>query len=257
MRVLLSARYDEAIVNVDRSLQEIPHLLQTLLRNSEPALQLLKVSPSAPIRSHPSTLDMVFEEYRRDTSFTAHVERVTDALKDATADFKFTISETNFAEAISATQRIQEAANSSTEIAPGASDSRSFKAQYPELESKSLPPLAPVLKLLRLAQNEKQRFFIDIPVVDELQLSQVRQKIYFAISDYSLSEWAIANAGLFYLVVGLDPQYHAQVGVDSTDVQTNSLLLPANLEAAMQQIPLTMVANLQSMKQLWDTKKAI
>lgn len=221
-------------MNVDRSLQDISHLLQTLLRNSEPSLQQPRGS-SASIRSHPTTLGTVTKGYRGDSSFTAHVEQVTHALKDATTNVKFGVPGTGLAETISATQNIQEAANSSISNANG---SHSFKIQYPELDGKPLPPPALALKLLRLAQDEKQRFFIDVPVIDEHQLAQVCQKVYFAISDYSLSEWVIANAGLLYLFLGLGPQSRAKVGVDSTDIQTNSGLLSANLDAAIQALRL-------------------
>lgn len=105
-------------------------------------------------------------------------------------------------------------------------------------EGRSLAPLEPVLKLLRLAHTEQQRFFIDLPVVDEHEFSELCQKTYFAIGEYSLSAWVIVNTGLFYLYIGLKEHNYSQIGVTFSDIQATSRVLSANLEAPIQSLRL-------------------
>lgn len=222
--------------SVDRSLQEISQALQMLLQNSEQPKESPKGSPAAFIGSNISGMS---EGYRGDSSFKAHVQRATGALRDAAANLEFSVTDPNFSATMSATQMIQEVADSeATTPSIGDTHSSSFQVQFPELEGRSLPPLEPVLKLLRLAQTEKLRFFIDVPVIDEHEFSELCQKVYFAINDYSLSAWAIVNTGLFYLFFDLKEHNYSQVGVTSSDIQANSRLLSANLDAAIQSLRL-------------------
>ncbi|KAE8441043.1 hypothetical protein EG329_006080 [Mollisiaceae sp. DMI_Dod_QoI] len=138
-----------------------------------------------------------------------------------------------------ATQMIQEAAdNEETTPSIGDTHSSSSQVQFPELQGRPLPPLEPVLKLLRLTHTEKQRFFMDAPIIDEHEFSELCQKVYFAINDYSLSAWVIVNTGLFYLLLGLNEHNFTQVGVTSDDIQAYSQLSSANLDAAIQSLRL-------------------
>ncbi|PLB52931.1 hypothetical protein P170DRAFT_472817 [Aspergillus steynii IBT 23096] len=225
--------------NVNRSLQEVSHGLQKLLRNSEQSKGLPSGSPALLIGNHVSNNPGPSEGYRGDSSFNAHVQRVTEALRDAAANLDFSLTDQSASTTMSATQLIQEAAGGEkTTHSEGSINSSSFKVQYPELEGRSLPPLAPVLKLLRLMQTEKQRFFIDVPVIDEAEFVELCQRVYFAIDDYSLSTWATVNTGLYYLFLALGEHERSQVGMTVNDVQTYSQLLSANLEAAIQSLRL-------------------
>ena len=225
--------------SVNRSLQDISQALQKLLQNSENPRQSPKGSPATFTASHLSSITGVSEGYRGDSSFKAHVQRVTDTLKDAAANLEFSMTDPNFSATMSATRMIQDAADSE-ETSPSVGDthSLSLQAQYPELEGRSLPPLEPVLKLLRLTQTERQRFFMDVPIIDEHEFGELCQKVYFAINDYSLWAWAIVNTGLFYLFIDLKEHNYSPVGVNSSDIQANSRLLSANLKAAIQSLKL-------------------
>ena len=227
--------------NVDRSLREVSQALRKLLQNSEHPQESPKGSPAAFIGGHLSNISGLSEGYRGDSSFKAHVQQATHALRDAAANLEFSRTGPTFSTTINATQMIQEVADSE-ETTPSVGDTHSyqFQVQYPELEGRgrSLPPLEPVLKLLRLTQTEKQRFFVDVPVIDEHQFGELCQKVYFAINDYSLSTWAIVNTGLFFLFIDLKQRNYAQIGVTSSDIQTNSQLLSANIEAVIQSLRL-------------------
>lgn len=159
---------------------------------------------------------------------------MTEAMRDAAANLDSSLTDQSVSATISATQLIQEAADSEQTSGEGDVNSVAFKIQYPELEGRSLPPIGPVLKLLRLTQTEKQRFFIDVPVIDEAEFVELSQKVYFAIHDYSLSTWAIVNTGLYYLFLALEEHDRSLVGVTLRDIQAFSQLLSANIEAAIQ-----------------------
>jgi hypothetical protein len=227
-RVLISTRYDEAMDNVNRSLQEVTRALQKLTHNNETEREC---AGAAGPGNHVSTILEISEGYMGDSSFKAHVRRVTDALKEARADVEFTSCDGNLP-AKKATQIIEAA---SVDPSPSSTDAplSSFRVQYPELEGKSLPPIEPVLKLLRLAQAEKQQFFVDMPIIDEPTFVELCQRAYFAIDDYSLSTWAIVNTGLFSLFFCLKEHQYAGLGVSSSSFQDILALLSGNVEAAI------------------------
>ncbi|KUJ07500.1 uncharacterized protein LY89DRAFT_789597 [Mollisia scopiformis] len=241
-RVLISARYDEAMESVDRSLREVSQTLQKLLRNNTTNTQSQetpKGSPAPLISTHVSNVSGLTEGYRGDSSFKAHVSKVTDALRDATTNPDFSITGQSLSATFNASQVIQNAAESEeTTPSVGENHVSSFKVEYPELQGKMLPSSEIVLKLLRLTHMEKQRFFIDVPIIDEHEFGGLCQKVYFAINDYSLSAWAIVNTGLFYLFFGLNEHNYTQIGITASEIQTNSQLLSGNLEAAVQSLRL-------------------
>ncbi|KAK1532864.1 uncharacterized protein CCOS01_04847 [Colletotrichum costaricense] len=206
-RVLISPRYDEAIESVDRSLKEVSQAVQQLLEinklksNSSPL-----VSPTSFIGNHSPNIPDLSEGYRGESSFKAHVHRVTDALKDAAADLESTLGDDS---ALSATvQRINQATGSEESSPAHISNSPlTAQAQHPELEGRSLPSTERVLKLVRLCQTEKQRFFIDVPVIDEQEF-------------------------------GLKRHHYPLIDINESDIEAYSQLLKANLEAAIQSLRL-------------------
>lgn len=246
--MLISTRYDEAMESVDSSLQEVLQALQKLLQKDEEPKELLKGSPVAVNGGHLSKVSEISEGYRGDSSFKADVQRVTDTLRDAATNLEFNMTDANFSEDISATHSIQKAAESE-ETPPSLASTPSSQA-HTQLESRSLPPLEPVLKLLRLTQTERQRFFLDALVVDEHEFGNLCQKVYFAINDYSLSAWAIVNTGLYYLFTDLKEQNYSQIGVTASDIQVYSQLLSANLEAAIESLKLCQAPSMESCQAL-------
>ncbi|KAK3935944.1 hypothetical protein QBC46DRAFT_396259 [Diplogelasinospora grovesii] len=240
-RVLISSRYDEAMENVNRSLQEVSHTLQKLVRLSEkPRASSADYTTTFASGSHPSTISGLSEGYRGDSSFKAHVQHVTDALRDAASDLESSVAGPTLSTTLSAVQTSQDATDSEEAVCSlGTTPLSSFNVQHRELAGlKSLPPLDQVLKLLRLAQTEKQRFFMDVPVIDETEFGELCQKVYFAISDYSIWTWTIVNTGLYYLFLDLAEHNYAQVGVACSHVQANTRMLAANIEDVIQSLRL-------------------
>ncbi|KAI8306003.1 hypothetical protein K4K61_004876 [Colletotrichum sp. SAR11_59] len=176
------------------------------------------------------------EGYRGDSSFKAHVHKVTDALRDAASSLELTMGDPTFT---TTTHMIDETADSEESSPPSDGNSPSpFKVQYPELQGRSLPPIDQVLKLLRLAQVEKQRFFVDCSVVDEQEFTEFCQRVYFAVNDYSILSWIIVNIGLFYMFLNLKQPFHTQIGVNYANIHEYSQQLKDNIEAAMQSLRL-------------------
>lgn len=222
--------------NVERSLKQVSQTLEQLVQINGKGQQSSKQPSASFISSKASTVSNLPEGYKGDSSFKAHVQRVTDALRDAGSSLDLSV-DSAFHETISATQKIQEAADGEKN-SPGADTFQFTQIQYPELEGRTLPPLDQVLKLLRLTQVEKQRLFLDIPVLDEKEFADLCQSVYFSINGYSITAWATVNAGLFYLFFGLKEQYFAQVGVTSDVVKAHMQLLTSNIEAAIESLRL-------------------
>ncbi|KAF6812976.1 C6 transcription factor [Colletotrichum musicola] len=225
--------------NVDRSLREVSQAVQKLLQINEKSQgPSPRDSPGSFISNHPSNMSVMSEGYRGDSSFKAHVHRETDALRDAASNLELSMGDPTFA---ATTQAIDETADSEEGSPPSAGTRSSpspVRVHYPELEGRSLPPVDKILKLLQLAQTERQRFFVDCPVVDEQDFTAFCQKVYFAVTKYSTLSWAIVNTGLFFLFLGLKERFHAQVGVTFTDIQGYLQLLRDNIDAAMQSLRL-------------------
>ncbi|KAH0430787.1 hypothetical protein CcaCcLH18_07567 [Colletotrichum camelliae] len=115
-RVLISPRYDEAMENVDRSLREVSKAVQKLLEiNEKGPGPAPKDSPSSYISSNPSNITVMSEGYRGDSSFKAHVHKVTDALRDAASNLELTMGDPTFT---TTTHMIDETADSEESIEP-------------------------------------------------------------------------------------------------------------------------------------------
>ncbi|KXH55706.1 hypothetical protein CSAL01_07655 [Colletotrichum salicis] len=249
-RVLISPRYDEAIESVDRSLKEVSQAVQKLLEiNQQKSHSSSLVCPPSFIGSHSPSISGLSEGYRGDSSFEAHVHRVTDALKNAATDLESTLGDDT---ALSATVQMIDQATLSEESSSTQAHrpSLSFHAQHPELDSRTLPPIEHVLKLVRLCRTEKQRFFIDVPVIDEKEFGEVCQKVCSAITNFSITDWVIVNAGLFFLLQGLNQHHYSHVGITESVLETYSQLLKVNIEAAIQSLRLCSDPSMQACQAL-------
>ena len=233
--------------NVDRSLQEVSSVLQKLLevnQRGQSQLQSSTANESSPVSFPPLEAPFKAEGYRGDSSFNAHVQRLADALKGSAA---LTPSSSGTSPDLipAVTQMIQEAAKpeSTHDVR---SQTPTVQARYSDLECKPLPPMGHVLKLLRLARNETQRLFIDIPVIDVQEVTELCQQVYFAVQDYSIFTWATVNVCLFYLFIDLKGHHYAQVGVTDEDVQAYLATLAANINAVIPSLRLCQEPKLEA-----------
>ncbi|KAM0559947.1 hypothetical protein ACHAPJ_003899 [Fusarium lateritium] len=228
--------------NVDRSLQQVTGALQKLLQISERSQSSPRSqgSPAASVSNNPPDVQGALEGYRGDSSFNAHVQRVTAALRNAATGLEGGLEDVPVNETLAATQMIEEAATSQdvTPAPTGTTPPAFPQPQYLELQDRQLLPLEQVLRILRLAQAEKQRFFMDVPIINEPDFGDLCQKVYFAVNDYSILAWAVVNAGLLFLFNGLRKDNYGQIGVDDSDIRAHAQLLTANIEATLQSLRL-------------------
>jgi hypothetical protein len=250
-RVLISSRYDEAMENVERVLQGIRQDVNRLLETNETRLQQSPIqsqaSPADKITSHLLEVSRTSEGYRGDSSFNAHVKRVRDTLKNAASDIG-SISASSLGDDDPRGDSTTAMDSSGFEISGSPDSSRSSRVdlQYPELESTTLPPINSVLLLLRLIQDEKQDFFLNMPIINETEFAEFCQQVYFAIRRYSLTTWAIVNVGLFYLFVGLKKQHYDRICVTASDVDSYLRLLDANIEITMNSLRLCIIPSVEA-----------
>lgn len=237
-RILISARYDETLESVDsrlQQLQETVNSLQNDVRNSSGPPQGghgLKSDPSSAfLNGWTPRLSAANEGYRGNSSFDAQVGRLVGSLgalaaQPSLGDSAHEVAMSHIPGHFIGPGAESRAGHLQTNTAP-------LDEQTSELPRHSLPPSDPVLRLLRLAQVERQRFFVDIFVLDEPEFADLCREVFFAINPYTLYTWAIVNVGLFYLFVDLKPDHYAEIGVDSNAVDQITELLAANAQGAV------------------------
>lgn len=95
-----------------------------------------------------------------------------------------------------------------------------------------------VLTLLRLTRVEKQRFFIDVPIIDENAVHRACQKVYFAGLPVSPSTKTIANVSLYFLLWDLDPTHYRGIGLPIAKVQEHLQQLRCDLHGVCRSLQL-------------------
>ncbi|KAK4496427.1 hypothetical protein PRZ48_012407 [Zasmidium cellare] len=243
-RVLISKQYDEAMQNISRQLGDLQIEMRNLVENSK-RCHASGPSPAAASQDSPSTrisgdlpdMSAVFEGYKGDSSFNAHVKHVADTLEGT---FRTTAANSGPSMPSAIVHDLLRDVDAAQRTAPESVDfSRTnLNLRYPELENLPLPSTQPVLKLLRLARNEKQRFFSDVPFVDEEEFGESCKSVYFATEPYSLWTWLIVNIGLLYLFLDLDSKHYSSIEVGPADIESNIRLLSGNADAACQSLRL-------------------
>ena len=256
--------------NVDRSLQEVSSSLQKLLQLNEkrPGSLPAESSSSSPptttttlVGNRLSCVPRLYEGYRGDSSFKAHVQRVTEALRDAAENLDVSMADRSYPTAMDAAQLIREAARGEEPTATDAAGSgrpsspascppQSSHSLYPDLQNRPLPAPEHVLKLVRLTQTEKQRFFIDLPIFNEAEFGELCQKVFFALNDYSIWAWISVNTGLYHLFFSLKPQDFSRVGVSQSDVQNYTRMSEDNIDVALQVLRLCQEPSMEACQAL-------
>ena len=220
-RVLLSNKYTEAIQDVNEKLDHISESLKSISGrhdNVQPFLQ------NGTIASHSSTLSDLpgtthhssgvdldaCSGFRGSSSFEAHAKqlkerlRKTDDVQDLWNDQHNKQSDTNNStcsafQACTTSRRFAEIKTSSQEVG---------RSQTEVIDERNLLPRDLVLKILRLIQIEKQRFFVDIPIIDEGEFAEHCKQFYCASEPCSISALAIATVGMYYLIHDLDIRHY-------------------------------------------------
>ncbi|KAL7627113.1 hypothetical protein AAE478_003889 [Parahypoxylon ruwenzoriense] len=258
-RIIISAKYDEALESVDHRLQEVLETVNALQRDFSrtpgATQQSLQRPCDFPAGSSNACLSGDFAAnggYRGPPSFEAQVRRMAGALSTQTAHLPLGSASGNGSATPNMAQQILDWSTSS-DAAPlqtRTASSLPFLEQHPELAGYSLPSGDTVLKLLRLARVEKQRFFIDVAFFDEQQFTDLCREVFFAINPYTLSTWSIVNTGLLYLFLDLKPHRYADLGVDAHQVGKITELLAANSQASAENFRICSEPSLETCKAL-------
>lgn len=178
------------------------------------------------------TLSGVHEGYNGDSSFQSHAYRIENALETLAASELLKL----------AAPPISDNARHLTPPPPAATvpsiAEPSFQGDTLEFENLPLPPMDAVLRLLRLAHTDKQRFFIDFQLFTEDEFAAVCRDVYFATRPVSLTSWISCNVGLYFLFVGLEDDAVVRIGSSSEAVQGYCRVLMGNAEEAMKSLRL-------------------
>lgn len=243
--MLISSSYEDAMTSVDRSLQEITgtlkHLLKVSESNTSSAQGFVNVDPASMSRGMTSEGTVATGEgFKGDSSFQAHVQKVTESLRAAAARLEFGVAEAEFASTGEETtpcgaKILDPDGPTGSEITMPV---RPVATKHPDTQDRKLPPMDSTLKLLRLSKTERQRMFIDVPVIDKIEFTQICQKVYFAVDEYSIWAWVLVNVGLFFLFTDLKNPTLAELRLTMADVEAQSELLVSNIESAIMGIKL-------------------
>ncbi|KAI0204449.1 hypothetical protein F4808DRAFT_474965 [Astrocystis sublimbata] len=253
-RVLLSAKYEDAVQDVNRQLADVKDMLQALLsngdggssetRSKEASQEATPYTPRSMIDEKVPTLDGVREGYHGDTSFTSHAHQITTTLAGTLlpSELEFPV----------------DASLGGTKIDQNKFDeSGRTSATAPEIDHNDvglgnipLPPNEIVLKLLRLLKTEEQRFFVDLPLFDEDEFIGMCRDIYFATEPISLWTWICVNVGLCTLFRGLSIANCQRLGSSIEQLRMHTEVLRSNANSALRSLRLCSEPSMESCRAL-------
>ncbi|KAM0327565.1 hypothetical protein ACHAQA_005856 [Verticillium albo-atrum] len=243
-RVLISARYDEALESVDNRLQEVLQTVTALQRDAQrqpaPAqgqngLQRAADFPAGALQNVIPAPSATGEGFKGQPSLEAQVRQMAGTLGTVATYPSLPVSHSDAPAGPTVQQILNSCATPEvTPIEASRAQLRPFVEQRPEFASHTLPPSDAVLKMLRLAQGEKQRFFVDVGIFDEVEFAEMCKQVFFAIDPYTLTTWSIVNTGLFYMFLGLTPQRYHELGLQESEVRSIIGLLARNAGASVE-----------------------
>ncbi|RYP45117.1 hypothetical protein DL768_008509 [Monosporascus sp. mg162] len=197
------------------------------------------------------TLSSVHEGYNGDPSFQSHAHRVESALEGTLAaselidvEAPMTLPTDDVKGLLHSTGTI--IATTSDRVAPG----NLPPPHNLELGDIPLPPIDVVLKLLRLAKADKQRFFVDVPLFQEDEFADMCRGVYFATEPISIWTWICVNVGLYFLFLGVSEVNCKRMGMSIEAMRSHSRVLMTNAETALQSLRLCSEPSAESCRAL-------
>ncbi|KAI0518001.1 hypothetical protein F5B22DRAFT_601363 [Xylaria bambusicola] len=246
-RVLLSGRYEDAVLDLSRQLADVKEMLQAhvlskdtglLASNSQTASSDASAyTPQSMIDEQLPVLTDVQEGYDGDTSFTSHAHQVKTALGATLTPFEL---ETSLGIPL-------DNGNGKRSASPGHTSTDPRNAG---LSKMPLPPNDVTLKLLRLIKTEEQRAFVDLPLFTEDEFIEMCRSIYFALEPISLWTWICVNVGLYNLFMGIDEANCESLGTTVEAMRAHATIPRSNAERALQSLRLCSEPSLESCRAL-------
>jgi hypothetical protein len=251
--VLLSSKYDEGLANVNRKLEDLSSALQSLLEsnktNNAGQASRPPVSPSqlleGALASPPPEGDVPYEG---DSSFLAHSRQITESLEFALSTPRSTPGDGSQSIDQKAIQKLlQEVAAAQS---PKPAPTQQPFTQYPELATRTLPPMDLILKLLKQAKTGMNRWFLEMQIMKLDDFSTLCQRIYFPTEDYSVYDWINVNGGLFCLFRDVDGDLHEKLGVPRAEMVEHIKLCRNNVDTAIHCLRLCIEPSLDACQSL-------
>ncbi|KAI1503633.1 hypothetical protein F5X99DRAFT_375034 [Biscogniauxia marginata] len=247
--------------DVSRQLSDVKEMLQTLTLGKNPSPCPTGVSseyahhtPRSIIDEQVPSLSTVHEGYNGDSSFQSHAHQVENALgATLTASELIGVEAPEFPTILpphTTTELYQGQDMAGTTTSNHAAPKPLPWSHDLEFGNMPLPPIDVVLKLLRLAKTAKQRFFVDIPLFDEAEFTDLCRDVYFATEPISLWTWISVNVGLYYLFYGVSESNCKRMGTTVEAMRSHGKMLKANAEASMQSLRLCSEPSIESCRAL-------
>lgn len=226
-RVLISDKYTDAILDVNRKLDDISASLDAVTAQQNESWHAQVSGPGQPASlnflkprdTELSDFESRGKTSRGESSFESHAKRLKQAL--------------GISHGIQALPDLDDddcdPLNQSSESGASTLEARGRPPIKVAAGGQSLPPAAITLSLLRLITSEQQPFFIDVPVITEDEFTEACQQVYFATRPYPIAAWATTNVGLYYLVHDLQPDHYSSIGVTTSTVETYLKILTQNI----------------------------
>lgn len=253
--MLLSSKYDEGLANVNKKLEDLSTALQSLLESNKTSALAHRPAPDPPhqlpngVVSSPSPEQEGDVPYEGESSFGAHSRHITETLGYALSTPGATSSGSSPSIDSNLIQKLlQDVA--AVQSPPQEPHAQHAFTQYPELAHLSLPPMSIVLKLLKLAKTGLNRWLIEFQIMRFEDFTELCQKIYFPMEEYSIYNWIIVNGGLFNLYRDIENDLPEKLGISRDDMNQQVELCRKNIDTAVQSLKLCIEPSLEACQAL-------
>ena len=256
--------YSDRLTQVENTLralvdQQVQDAMTTSLGPSSTSIQIPRDSNSWKERA----------DFEGDSSFVTHSKHATQAVEEILNTTPYSDSGR---EALAAVARLKDVLSKGEAFSEGSVISNNLfhdVIEYPELARLPLPPTDIVLQLLRHVKGislftssgpvsgnnhnlaHRQRFFYDMITIDEQYITDLCQKVFFAIEEYSIAVFITVHVSLFYLFRDLPIQEARMMNLSSTELGKIVSICGTNASIAVKHLRLSMEATHENIEALW------
>ncbi|RDW69777.1 hypothetical protein BP6252_08797 [Coleophoma cylindrospora] len=255
-RILISSRYENKVESIDERLAGIEKSLQTLIVNMKttPAQSAVVDGPTPLIKPalNSSTLSRtpkdrldVTETFEGGTSLKAHSLHAKGLFE--------TLSSSTSAKR---SARLRDALTSLQNTLKAESDPAMFydlrftserEMKFTSISDLEMPPMQAVLEVLRAANEKLPHMFLEAPMFEVTQFSEMCKNLYFCTTDYSPALFTIVNAGLAHLFA---QGAFEKEGSAATEWQRYAYICGLNFELTMENLTIFLAPSLESCQAL-------